>query len=153
MASKTSGAPAIDPVAAPSDAAWARRSAWRSATTGTHPRRTSSRASISPIVPPPRMAARDGRGPARSTACTAAASGSAIAAPAAGRPSGIGCSAASGAAICSAKPPTTQAGERQICDRAARHGAHAAHATESDTNTRSPVSVRTPAVSWPNPHG
>ena len=35
-------------------------------------------------------------------------------------------------------------GAQQICGRPARHGAHAPHATESETSTRSPVSARTP---------
>ena len=73
-------------------------------------------------------------------ACTQAASGSAIAAPAKSRPSGIACRAPSGAAMRSAKPPSTQVGARQIAARPARHGPQAPQATESPTKTRSPVS-------------
>ena len=58
----------------------------------------------------------------RAIAWTHAASGSAIAAPAKSRPSGIACSAPGGAAIRSAKPPRTQVGARQIAARPARHG-------------------------------
>ena len=54
-----------------------------------------------------------------------------------------------GAAIRSAKPPSTHVGARQIAARPARHGPQAPQATESPTKTRSPVSTRTPAVSWP----
>ena len=89
----------------------------------------------------------------RAIACTQAASGSAIAAPAKSRPSGIACSAAAGAAMRSAKPPSTHVGARQIAARPARHGPQAPQATESPTKTRSPVSVRTPAVSWPKRAG
>ena len=107
---------------------------------------------MSPIVPPPRTATSAASVP-RATACTQAASGSAIAAPAKSRPSGIACSAPGGAAMRSAKPPSTQVGARQIAARPARHGAQAPHATESPTRTRSPVSARTPAVSWPKRAG
>ena len=76
---------------------------------------------MSPIVPPPRTATSAASVP-RAIACTQAASGSAIAAPAKSRPSGIACSAADGAAMRSAKPPSTQVGARQIAARPARHG-------------------------------
>ena len=114
---------------APSASACARRSGWRSQTVTSRPSSTSSRASISPIVPPPRtrdVGAR--RSPARATACTARRSGSAIAAPAGSSPSGTACSAACGR--------RDQLGERrrapsviarQSCGRPARHGAHAPH--------------------------
>ena len=75
---------------------------------------------------------------ARLTACTAAASGSAMAAASGGSPSGTGCSAAIGAASSSAKPPRIQRGARQICGRPAMHGAHAPQATESPTMTAQP---------------
>ena len=136
--------------------ACARRSGWRSASVTAQPRRCSSRASMSPIVPPPSTAARTAvcaTSPARSTACTAAASGSAIAAPAASRPSGTACSAAAGAAIRSAKPPSTQVIRRHSCVRPAAHCRQAPHGTESPTSTRAPVSSRTPTVSWPKRHG
>lgn len=61
--------------------------------------------------------------------------------------------ACAGAAIRCAKPPSTHLGARQICGRDARHGTHFPQAIESETRTRSPVSTRTPAVSWPNLHG
>jgi hypothetical protein len=70
-----------------------------------------------------------------------------MAAPAKSSASGIACSAAGGAAMRSAKPPSTQVGARQMAARPARHGAQAPHGTESPTRTRSPVSTRTPAVS------
>ena len=57
------------------------------------------------------------------------------------------------APICSANPPSTQVGARQICGRPHRQGSHSPQATESDTRTRSPVSVRRPAVSCPKRHG
>ena len=107
---------------------------------------------MSPIVPPPSTATSVASVP-RPSACTQAANGSAIAAPAKSRPSGIACRAPIGAAMRSAKPPSTQVGARQIAARPARHGPQAPHATESPTRTRSPVSARTPAVSWPKRAG
>ena len=107
---------------------------------------------MSPIVPPPSTATSAASVP-RAIACTQAASGSAMAAPAKSRSPGIACNAADGAAMRSAKPPSTQVGARQIAARPARHGPQVPHATESPTKTRSPVSARTPAVSWPKRAG
>ena len=107
---------------------------------------------MSPIGPPPSTPTSRAP-PPRATAWTAAASGSAIAAPAGSRSPGILCSAAAGAAMRSAKAPSTQRGWRQIWGRPARQGPQAPQATESETRTRSRVSSRVPAVSWPNGHG
>ena len=51
------------------------------------------------------------------------------------------CRAASGDAIRCAKPPSTQVGERQICGRPVRHGAHLPQATESDLFRQSEIAA------------
>ena len=132
---------------APAASAWARRSAWRSASVTVRPSATSSAASIWPIGPPPSTPTSGAQlAPARrSIACTAAASGSAIAAAAGLEPVGH--------AVQRRLRRRHQLGEAaehpaaaraQICGRPAAQWRHAPHATESPTSTRSPVSSRTP---------
>ena len=153
-ASKTrSCSPSSEAERAPSASAWARRSGWRSQ----HEHVAALEHEQPREHQPDRPAAEDGGVRARRCRARRRARRRRAARPSRRRRSpghrGSRAARAGGAAMRSAKPPSTHVGARQIAARPARQGPHSPQATESPTSTRSPVSARTPAVSWPNRAG